>query len=176
MKAPTAPFRRTTSSGWCCAGKSAICTGRSTDNALPDMTGSTSSTSFPKIKQSWWSSIKTRWAKAPYVWNKKGLLYKRHQHLVELKDNAGNYQWPEKVGSRVHRLNWRPRSNCRSMIDIIPAHRSRQENQPRFARNLARGCMCCGPISTTSTRWYLSEMPHSSIESNTDQVSQHKVD
>ena len=42
-------------------------------------------------------TLKTRWAKAPYVWNKKGLLYNRYKHLAEAKDDKGDYLWPEKV-------------------------------------------------------------------------------
>ena len=45
-------------------------------------------------------SIKTRWVKAPYVWNKKGLLYQKYQRLVNLTSEDGEHLWPEKVAKK----------------------------------------------------------------------------
>ena len=50
-------------------------------------------------------SIKTRWAKAPYVWNKKGLLYKQYQYLAGLRDNLANFKWPDKVAKAFLGMN-----------------------------------------------------------------------
>ena len=45
-------------------------------------------------------SIKTRWVKAPYVWNKKGILYQRYQRLVDMKDGEGKYRWSKEISKK----------------------------------------------------------------------------
>lgn len=49
-------------------------------------------------------TVKTRWAKASYVWNKKGLLYKRYQHLANWEINRGTKSG--RIRSRTRSWGW----------------------------------------------------------------------
>ena len=45
-------------------------------------------------------TIKQRWTEAPYVWNKKGIIYTHYRYLVEAKDEAGNFKWSDEIAKK----------------------------------------------------------------------------
>ena len=72
-----------------------------------------------------------RWITAPYVWNKKGLLYDRYKHLAVEKDSAENYRWPDQVAKTFLGMNRDTWLAIRQNEGFFTAHRVPRQRNPK---------------------------------------------
>ncbi len=95
-----------------------------------------------KIGLNDWTIIKERWSRAPYVWSKKGILYKSDNRLFLHKNKNKPCSWPDHIQKR-YCFNHKPVEHKARLEGFQTLYNSRgnirnrapkQIKQPRFSQ------------------------------------------